>query len=183
MKPLIKYYLHLFIYLQFAFIYANAGDKGLITFNNQYIYVSPNTLLYSELQVVEMEILQDNICSSVFVFLPKNTLKTKESTAKIFNKTSELKLQHAIKLKNKSKQTFIHSNNSSNSLSILRTSNKLCVVPISNTDFKFNSKETNVVLVTQPIKNIQKQNKYKNPTLGLFLQNTTPVYNKPPPFI
>jgi hypothetical protein len=183
MKPFIKYYLHLFIYLQFAFIYANASDNSRMLFNNQYIYVSPNTQVYTELRVLEIEYLQDNICYNVFVFLPKNTLNTTKNTAKTLNKTAEFKIQLTKKLKNKAKQIFVNSYSSSNSLFNLRTSNKLCVIPISNIDFKYISKENVIVWVTQTIKNIQQQKTYENPTLGLFLQNTTPVFNKPPPFI
>ncbi len=178
MKLFIKYYLHLFIYLQFAFIYANASDNSRILFNNQYLYVAPNTQVYRELRVLEIEYLQDNICYNIFVFLPKNIL----NTAKTLKKTAELKTQLSKKFKNKAKQMFINGYSFINKSFNLKTSIKLCVIPISNIDFKFISKENVVVWVTQPIKNIQLQKTYEKPTNWLFLQKNRPVYYIPPPY-
>ena len=143
MKTIIKFYLQLFIFLHLAFLYANASEKGLILFDQQNFYVSPNTIVYSKLQVVEIELLQDSICNKYIVFVPKDTLNINENTEKNSNKNIDLKLKRTIKSKNTAKQTFIHSNNSSNSLSTLGLSNKLCVVPISNPDFKYTIKDSN----------------------------------------
>ncbi|MFY7810798.1 MAG: hypothetical protein ACOVQ2_03605 [Flavobacterium sp.] len=166
-----------------AFLYANASEKGLILFNQQNFYVSPNTLVYSKLQVVKIELLQDSICNNYIVFVPKDTLTTNENIEKNSYKIIDLDIKRTIKPKKTAKQKFIHCNNSSNSFFILGLSNKICVVPISNSDFKYITKEILVLLVTQPIQNIQPQFTYKNPTLGLFLQNTNPFYNKPPPIV
>ncbi|MFY7810795.1 MAG: hypothetical protein ACOVQ2_03590 [Flavobacterium sp.] len=178
-----KFYFQLFISIHLAFLNANACEKGLIQLNHQNFYILPNTLVYTKLQVVEVELLQDSFCNKYIFFLPNNSLNKNKNNVITFYNSIDLKIKPAKKTKINLNPKSINCNNSSNSLSTLGLSNKLCVVPISNTDYKFNSKDILLLMVVLLINNIQPKKTYKNQALGLVLQNTIPFFNKPPPFL
>jgi hypothetical protein len=121
-------------------------------------------------------------------FIPEVT-ENKNQTVK--NKINKITLQEVIQAKieetNYKKQAprlvEIPKNNSHNYASSLGMTNKL-----STTPNLLNHWAVVVLFETKnqkpTTKNYQPTTKtYSNPTLGLALQNTTPVYNKPPPVI
>jgi hypothetical protein len=191
MKKHYKFFLPLFLCWQIAIAHVNTNivgttqpaSSGMVIYDAQSFYAVPNTLVANtEVQIIGTLAQQETIQNSI-TCLPQITIKKQEYLAIIKPKQPTQKiLIPKNDYKPKTQLTVAPSKNSTNYCSSLGMANKLSTTPNVLNHWAI------VVLtetVNQPTtKNYQPTTKtYSNPTLGLALQNTTPVYNKPPPFI
>lgn len=148
--------------------------------NPKEFYIQKETTFYiSETANLILETEQEN---SKNILLKNNKTKVNKNTIQevIITKSKETHYK-----KQAPRLQEIPANNSQNYASSLGIANKLATSqPVAKTKTTSIGKQAHTTYTTwvNTLPNHTKNNYYNNPTLGKYLQNKTPLYNKPPPY-